>query len=230
MFSTQGRSHQDNPNAFKGILFDFDGTLARTMEDNLEAWRAVTRSYGIELKPEDYYPFEGLPMHEIAARFFRTNNLPAPDVAELVKLKDEWYLKHHRFSFYPGVEELVGVLVQGKVRMGIVTAGLCDRLEKSVPGDFLEKFTAVVTGDMTQRGKPYPDPYLRGASELGVGSEECIVVENAPLGIQAAKSAKSYCVAVCSTLDRRYLTEADEVVNRFEDLKELSVIRRLLTP
>jgi len=228
VFSTQGRSHQDNPSAFKGILFDFDGTLARTMEDNLEAWRAVTRTYGIELKPDDYFPFEGLPMQEIAARFFRMNNLPAPDVGELVKLKDEWYLKNHRFSFYPGVEELIDVLAEGKVRMGIVTAGLRDRLEKSVPGSFLRKFTAVVTGDMTLRGKPHPDPYLRGAGELGVESEECIVVENAPLGIQAAKSAKSYCVAVCSTLERRYLTEADEVVDRFADLKELPVMRRML--
>lgn len=228
MSPVHGHSHQGDPRTFKGILFDFDGTLARTMEDNLEAWRAVTQAYGIELKPDDYFPFEGLPMQEIAARFFRMNNLPAPDVAELVKLKDEWYLKNNRFSFYPGVEELIDVLAEGKVRMGIVTAGLRDRLEKSIPGNFLGKFTAVVTGNMALRGKPHPDPYLKGADELGVDSEECIVVENAPLGIQAAKSAKSYCVAVCSTLHRRYLTEADEVVDRFEDLRGLPVIRRML--
>ena len=223
-----GHSHQGDLRTFRGILFDFDGTLARTMEDNLEAWRAVTQTYGIELKPDDYFPFEGLPMQEIAVRFFRMNNLPAPDVDELVKLKDEWYLKNHRFSFYPGVEELIDVLAEGKVRMGIVTAGLRDRLEKSVPGGFLRKFTAVVTGNTTLRGKPHPDPYLKGADELGVDSEECIVVENAPLGIQAAKNAKSYCVAVCSTLARGYLSEADEVVERFDDLKELPVIRRML--
>ena len=228
MSPVHGHSHQGDLRTFRGILFDFDGTLARTMEDNLEAWRAVTQTYGLELKPDDYFPLEGLPMQEIAARFFRMNNLPAPDVGELVNLKDEWYLKNHRFSFYPGVEELIDVLAQGKVRMGIVTAGLLDRLEKSVPGAFLRKFTAVVTGNMTPRGKPHPDPYLKGADELGVDSQECIVVENAPLGIQAAKNARSYCVAVCSTLDRRYLSEADEVVDRFEDLKELPVIHRML--
>lgn len=213
---------------FRGILFDFDGTLARTMEDNLEAWRAVTRRYGIELKPEDYYPFEGLPLQEIAARFFRTNNLPSPDVAELVKLKDEWYLKHHRFSFYPGVEEFVDFLVQGKVCMGIVTAGLRERLEKSVARDFLEKFTAVVTGDMTPRGKPHPDPYLRGASELGVRPEDCIVVENAPVGIESAKNAGAWCIAVCTTLDRSYLERADEVIDSFEDLKDSETIKQLI--
>ena len=228
MLAMHSRADLDCLRTFRGILFDFDGTLARTMEDNLEAWRAVIRSYGVELKPDDYYPFEGLPMQEIAARFFRMNNLPAPDVVELVKLKDEWYLKNHRFSFYHGVGELLDALAKRKVRMGIVTAGLRNRLEKSVPCDFLENFAAVVTSDMKLRGKPHPDPYLRGASELGVGAEECIVVENAPLGIQAAKSAKCYCVAVCSTLDRRYLAHADEVVDRFEDLKNLPVIRRML--
>jgi beta-phosphoglucomutase len=228
MSPVHGHSFYAGPRAFGGVLFDFDGTLARTMEDNFEAWRAVTRRYGIELEPDDYYPFEGLPLKEIAARFFRVNSLPAPDVAELVKLKDAWYLENHRFSFYAGVEELIDALARGQVRMGIVTAGLRDRLVKSVPHDFLEKFTAVVTGDMTERGKPHPDPYLRGAKGLGLKPEACIVVENAPLGIQAAKKAEAYCVAVCSTLDRRYLSEADEVVDQFTDLEDLPVIRCML--
>jgi beta-phosphoglucomutase len=213
---------------YRGILFDFDGTLARTMEDNLEAWRAVTKGYGIDLKADDYLPFEGLPMKEVAAHFFTINGLAPPDVVELAKLKDEWYLKHHRFSFYPGVEELVDSLAHGRVPMGIVTAGLRGRLEKSVPGDFLEKFTTIVTGNMTQRGKPHPDPYLAGAGALGLNPEDCVVVENAPLGIQAAKSARSYCIAVCTTLGRGYLTEADEIVERFEELSGLSVIRGIL--
>lgn len=213
---------------FKGVLFDFDGTLARTMEDNLEAWRAVTRKYGIDLSPEDYYPYEGLPMQEIAARFFSTRNLPVPDVTELLKSKDEWYLRNHRFAFYPGVEDLVDALAKGSVRMGIVTAGRPDRLVRSVPPAFLRKFTALVTGDMVERGKPHPDPYLRGARGLDVTPDSCVVVENAPLGIQAAKRAGCYCVAVCSTLTRRALSDADDVVDRFADLKELPVIRHIL--
>ena len=213
---------------YRGILFDFDGTLARTMEDNLEAWRAVTRKYGIDLKPDDYFPFEGLPMTEIAARFFTMNGLNPPDVAQLVKLKDDWYLKNHRFSFYPGVEDLIDSLAQAKIPLGIVTAGLRDRLEKSVPGDFLENFTTIVTGNMTQRGKPHPDPYLTGAGALGLDPQECVVVENAPLGIESAKRAGTYCVAVCTTLERGYLTGADEIVERFDELRGLSVIRGML--
>jgi len=213
---------------YRGILFDFDGTLACTMEDNLEAWKAVTKKYGIDVKPDDYFPFEGLPMNEVAARFFTVNGLTPPDVSELVALKDEWYLEHHRFSFYPGVEDLVDSLVQATVPLGIVTAGLRDRLERTVPGDFLAKFATVVTGDMTHRGKPYPDPYVAGANAMGLDPKECIVVENAPLGIQAAKSAQSYCIAVCTTLERGYLIGADDIVERFEDLRRVPVIRGML--
>ncbi|MBI3494107.1 MAG: HAD family phosphatase [Acidobacteria bacterium] len=213
---------------FQGILFDFDGTLARTMEDNLEAWRAVTRPHGIELSPDDYFPYEGLPMAEIAARFFGARKLTVPDVPALLKSKDEWYLAHHRFALYPGVEEFVDRCAHLQIRMGIVTAGLRDRIVSPVPKGFLEKFTALVTGDMTSRGKPHPDPYLRGAQELGLPPDACIVVENAPLGIQAAKSAAAYCVAVCSTLARGYLSEADAIVERFEDMSALPAIRRLL--
>ena len=213
---------------YKGILFDFDGTLARTMEDNLEAWRAVTKGYGIDLKGDDYFPFEGLPMKEVAARFFTSKGLTPPDVKDLVAQKDEWYLKHHQFSFYPGVEDLINSLARAKVPLGIVTAALRDRLERTVPQEFLEKFTTVLTGNMIERGKPFPDPYLAGARALGLDPQECIVVENAPLGIEAAKSAKAYCVAVCTTLARKYLTAADDIVDRFEDLRSVTVIRSML--
>ncbi|GAI93777.1 unnamed protein product, partial [marine sediment metagenome] len=110
---------------------------------------------------------------------------------------------------------------------GIVTAGLSERVHNSVPLKFLSKFDVVITGDKTIRGKPFSDPYLKGAEELGLKPEECIVVENAPLGIQAAKSAGAYCIAICSTLDRSYLEEADEIVEKFEDLNTLDFIKQL---
>ena len=212
----------------KGILFDFDGTLARTMEDNLAAWRAVISDYGFCLQPEDYYQLEGLRLEEVAAALFRKQKLTVPDVRELARLKDEHYLKNHRFSFYPGVEVLVDLLELSRIPMGIVTAGVQERLRKSVPAPFLMKFQSIVTCDMTLRGKPHPDPYLRGAKELQLNPEDCLVIENAPLGIKAAKSANAYCIAICSTLRRALLDDADEIVSSFEDLLDLPIIQGLL--
>ncbi len=78
------------------------------------------------------------------------------------------------------------------------------------------------------KGKPFPDSYIKGAETRGITPESCIVVENAPLGITAAKKAGSYCLAVYYTLDHKHLTDADEIVASFADLMSSSAIREVL--
>ncbi len=212
---------------FRGVLFDLDGVLAKTMDDNFEAWKAAMRDFKTDIATEDYFPLEGMNLYEIAKILCKINNIDVSDYADIVKKKEEYYLKNNSFELYPNVEGFVDYLKSKNVLMGIVTAGLPERLHSSVPLEFLSKFDVVIAGDKTTRGKPFPDPYLKGAQELGLKPEESIVVENAPLGIQAAKSAGAYCIAICSTLDRSYLEEADEIVEKFEDLNTLDVIKQL---
>jgi len=213
---------------YKAVLFDLDGTLARTMEDNFKAWKAAFGECGIDIKPEDYYPLEGLRLHEVAKRLSQAYNFEAPDERELVRKKEKYYLENHRFALYLGVEELLTLLRSKNVPLAVVTAGLANRLRNSVPQEFLKKFDGIVTGDGAEEGKPSPVPYLRAAEKLGVEPEDCIVVENTPLGIESAKNAGAYCVAICSTLRESYLEKADEVLNSFEYLKNSGAIKQLL--
>ena len=213
---------------YRAVLFDLDGTLAMTMEDNFRAWRAALLKYGVEINIEDYYPLEGLRLHEVARKFSEKYHLKDTDEKEIVKTKERYYLDNHQFTFYPGVEELITLLRSKNVLIAMVTAGLANRINNSVPIKFLEKFDCIVTGDGTEEGKPSPEPYLRAAEQLEVEPEECIAVENAPLGIESAKNAGIYCIAICSTLGKSYLEEADEVVDSFESLKDLETIKQLL--
>ena len=213
---------------YKAVLFDLDGTLAMTMEDNFKAWRAALSEYGINIKPEDYYPLEGLRLHEIARSFSERYHLKDTDEKEIVKRKEKHYLDNHQFALYPGVEKLITLLRSRNIPIAMVTAGLTNRLKNSVPLEFLAKFDSIITGDGTDAGKPSPAPYLRAAEKLGVAPKECIAVENAPLGIESAKNAGAYCVAICSTLDKSYLEKADEVLDSFECLQDSEVIRQLL--
>jgi beta-phosphoglucomutase-like phosphatase (HAD superfamily) len=112
--------------------------------------------------------------------------------------------------------------------MAIITAGHLDQLKLSVPEYFLNHFDALVTGDQVSRGKPDPEPYLRGAESLGLAPQECIAVENAPLGVQSARRARIYCIAICSTVSRDKLAEADEILESFEDLRSSVKIRQML--
>ena len=80
-----------------------------------------------------------------------------------------------------------------------------------------------MSGDDSVRGKPHPDPYLNAATKLGVLPQECLVIENAPLGIKSAKRAGIYCIAICSTLDKSYLSEADKIVENIKDINNILI-------
>jgi len=211
----------------KGILFDFDGTLAKTMEDHYAAWKNTLLPLGIKLQPEEYFPFEGMTVHRIAQKVCEDYGLSFSLSTDLIKKKEEYYLRNNSFSFYPGVEEMIIFFKKEGFKLGIVTAGLLDRIKKTVSEDFLALFEVIITGDQTKEGKPSPEPYLKGLDRLGLGPEQCIVIENAPLGIKAAKAAGTYCIAIVSTVERQELMEADEIIDSFSNLLNSKVLTYL---
>jgi beta-phosphoglucomutase len=202
------------------VLFDFDGVLGDTMKDNLLAWQKAMATVGVAMDANEYYLREGMKLVDVARELCEIGKIPLEGISfeAIVQEKEKHYLRDNSFSFYPGVVELIDALVSNGVPFGLVTAARPDRLAASVPADFLKKFSVLVTGDLTKKGKPDPEPYLLGAQLLGVPIAECTVVENAPLGIHSAKTAGAYCIAICSTLSAGHLKEADEVVPTFKDL------------
>lgn len=214
--------------ALKGILFDFDGTLADTMAGHYLAWKSALGEYGISIEADDYYPLEGAGLHEVAREFTKGLAWTEATIDELVRKKKKYYVDRQSITFFPGVEPLISELKNRKVPMAIVTAGHLDQLRLSVPQRFLEQFDALITGDLFVRGKPDPEPYLRGAEKLGLTPADCIAIENSPLGVQSARRANIYCIAICSTVGRDDLIEADEILERFEDIRNSIKIGKIL--
>lgn len=213
---------------FKGILFDFDGTLADTMTEHFLAWKAALGDYGISIEARDYFPFEGMGLNELARKFTKKLSLSENELRSLVQKKKGVFIDRQSTAFYPGVESLILELKKRNIPMAIVTTSHIDQLESSIPERFLKQFDALITGDLVVLSKPDPEPYLRGAASIGLFPEQCIAVENAPLGIQSARRAKIYCIAICTTVNRKDLAEADEIVDQFEDLRDSPRIRELL--
>ena len=203
---------------YKAILFDFDGVIGRTMEDNYTAWKNVLSQFGIELTKDEYFLLEGLNTIELAKLLLSKNGKATNQAAEIVKAKEEYYLKNNHFSLYEGVEETIHSLKKNGYLLAIVSAANYARLSKTLDPSILNEFNTVITGDNIDRGKPFPDPYLTAAKELGIEPSECLVVENAPVGIEAAKNANMYCIAITSTLDRKYLLKADKIIGNFSML------------
>lgn len=214
---------------YHGILFDFDGVLARTMEDNFRAWQQVFADMGKHITPDEFYPLEGMRLQEVALKLGTVFGVSYINPDEIIHNKEAYYLHNHTFSLYPGVEDLVERLWQAKVPMGIVTAGGIERIQKTLSSDFFGKFTAIITNENGGRGKPHPDPYLAGAKEIAVLPHECIVIENAPLGVASAKAANTYCIGITSTVSREALQGADEIIEYFSDLHHIASMRQLFS-
>ena len=202
---------------YKAILFDFDGVLADTMQDNFLAWKKSFADFKVEIEGEDYFPLEGMKLIRVAKTISKKYNVDL-DPEEIVRKKNKHYLLDHSFSFYEGVPELIDLLKKKGKFLAIVSASPREKLERTVSPEFLNKFDAVVSGDDTEKGKPDPTPYLVAMDKLGVSPKESIVIENAPLGIKSAKRAGIYCIAITTTLDKKILAEADEIINNHREL------------
>lgn len=204
---------------FKAALFDFDGTLADTMEDNFLAWKKSFSRYNVNMAREDYFPLEGLTLPEIAERICKKYSIDSKNSIDIVKFKNEFYIKHNKFRFYPGAENLIKNLKKSK-SLALVSASPKEKLKKTVPEYFLNSFDVIVSGDDIKHGKPDPEPYLKAIETLSLDSRSCIAIENAPLGIQSAKAAKVYCIAITNTLPREELEIADKIVDNLKDLEK----------
>jgi mannitol-1-/sugar-/sorbitol-6-phosphatase len=108
-------------------------------------------------------------------------------------------------------------------RLAVVTSCSAPLAAARLEGARLPTPAVLITSDMTDRGKPFPDPYLAGAAALGADPADCLVIEDAPAGVAAARAAGMAVWAVTTTHVAGELGEADAV---FGDLRE--IVMRLL--
>ncbi len=203
---------------FKAVLFDFDGVLGNTMEDNYQAWLYALGLYGASFSKLEYFLAEGNRVSDIAADVLARHGKDPKYGPQVAQAKDTYYNQHNNFRFHEGVEEIIPKLKRNGIKLAVVSGAARMRLVTPKTETFLSSFDAVITADECKRGKPDPEPYLNAATKLGLEPGDCVVVENAPLGIESAKRAGMYCIAICSTLTEEYLTKADRIVKDFNAL------------
>ena len=207
----------------KAVLFDMDGVVVQSMEDHFEGWRKALADYGIEVMPEELYIIEGSGGQEIASQFTRKFNLPFDEADNIFRKKDEYYQEIKNTALYPNFFEIVRWVKEKELKTGLVTGGERPRVIDTLSElELSEQFDVVVTASDVRFTKPSPEPYLRAVADLQVEAEDAVVLENAPLGIRAARAAGMRCVAVSTTLPVKYLKEADVVTdNLYEALDAL---------
>lgn len=196
----------------KAIIFDFDGVLVDSMPDHSEAWKQTFASVGISIERKDIYELEGSNQRQIVDIMFRRNGrIPTEEeIDDLARKKIEIFDRIQKVRIFDGMKELL-LSLTGKYKLAVVSGSNRKFIEDTVKNSFPDTFQVIISGEDVEKSKPSPEPYLKAVEKLGVGAKDCLVIENAPLGIRSAKSAGLRCIGVPSYLDRESLKEADVI-------------------
>ncbi len=212
----------------KALLFDFDGVLAETLPDHFYAWQQVLIPLGIEPDDLTLRLSEGSPAYKIAIALAAHQGLKISEelAKEYAAKKNQVFRARTKAPIYPGILELITFAQNHSMTVGLVTGTAMANIRAVLPAKLLSNFDTIVTDQDTQRGKPNPDPYLKAAENLQISPRDCLVVENAPLGIQSAKAAGAFCVGLTTTLPREHLQGADVICrNHFELLQRMPELK-----
>ncbi len=211
----------------KAVLLDFDGVIANTIAYHVQAWQQVFASYQVEILAEDVCLLEGQLAEEIGRQLAQQKKVSLNEMTlkEMVKQKRAIYNQITKATVFPASRKLIELLKQNSIKIALVTGAIRQNIEPITGIEFLRNFDTIITGNEVVNTKPHPEPYLTAAKKLNVLPGECLVIENAPLGIRAAKLAAMFCIAVKTTIrDEKYLKEADLIVS---DISGIPIIELL---
>ena len=211
---------------YRAVLFDMDGVITDTMPLHFEAWKTAFEPFGVTVDKMDVYLREGMTSKAMAQEIARAKGKVIPEevmnmiVDEKTGIFSELVLE--QAISYDCVRETLKMLRNNDIKLALVTGSKRVSLVSVLKKVGLEgAFDVIVSADDITNGKPDPEPYLVAMEKLEVPALDCVVVENAPLGIKAAKAAKvGFVIALKSTLDASYLQEADNIIPSFPDLHQ----------
>lgn len=213
------------------VLFDFDGVIANTLTYHVQAWQQVFAAHGVEILAEDVCLLEGQLAEEIGRQLAEQKGVSLTEnmLREMVRQKRAIYNQITQAMVYPAARRLIDYLKENALKIALVTGALRQNVETVTGKEFLTQFDAIIAGNDVARTKPHPDPYLAAAEKLNVPPEECLVIENAPLGIRAARLAGMFCIALKTTIrDDAQLSEADLIVDDIADLLRDDLLKQIL--
>ncbi|MBI3946207.1 MAG: HAD family phosphatase [Armatimonadetes bacterium] len=215
----------------QGVIFDLDGVLVDSSALHLESWRIVGAERGFTMTEALFRETFGMPNAQIFVRLFG-HPLPEEEARELSERKEAVYreLAVGRLEALPGVVPLLRALRAEGFRLALGSSTPMSNIRVILDAiGVRECFDAVVCADDVTHGKPHPEVFLKAAERIGVPPECCVVVEDALVGVQAAKAAGMRCLAVTTTHPRERLQEADRVVDHLTEVTPAD-FRALLAP
>jgi beta-phosphoglucomutase family hydrolase len=206
----------------KAVIFDMDGVIIDSEPFHWEVNKRIFTSLGIDVSEEEYCRYIGVSNTNMWTSIRRGHGL-GQSVEELVQMQVNGnidFMKRERVDPVEGVIDLIAGLKYAGLLLGIASSSPYRIIEM-----VLEKFNlrgffdGMVSGEDFKNGKPAPDIFLAAAEMLKVSPEQCVVIEDATHGVEAAKAAGMKCIGFKNTHSPgQRLEKADMIVDDFKSI------------
>jgi HAD superfamily hydrolase (TIGR01509 family) len=212
----------------KAVLFDMDGVIYDSMSNHSVSWHESMKDFGLDMPYEGAYVYEGMRGVETIKTLARAQwnrELTDDEAQEMYAHKAKLFAEQCLLTpaqIMPGIKSLMEQIKADGLKICVVTGSaqhaLLDKLLIDFKGLLQEEL--IVTAFDVKHGKPNPEPYLKGMAKAEAKPNQCIVIENAPLGVQAGHTAGCFTIGITTgPISEKELTKAgaDIVFKSMED-------------
>ena len=219
-----------------GLIFDVDGVIADTEAVNARASIKIFADLlgveGVVRKDFEAGLGRGAEEYVKAGAGVHGLELTEEQIKKVTQVRQEYFLKilsQEPLPPFPGVLELMDKAMKREdFRLAIATSGTLEKSRAVLEAANVPYQKMIyINGDHVKNKKPDPELFLLAAERMDIAPSNCVVIEDAPNGVQAAKAAGAKCIAVTNSTSAANLSEADLICDSLEQI-DLEIITRLI--
>jgi|LSQX01.1.fsa_nt_gb beta-phosphoglucomutase family hydrolase len=204
------------------VIFDMDGVIVDSEPIHFEIDKRVLKRFNILADDDMLMPYVGVSNPDMWKDLKNKHRIPM-SVEELLELQNKLkieVLNETKMEAMDGIKELLADLRHNNIKLAVASSSPRFFIEMVLKmTNIMEFFDIILSGEEVQRGKPFPDIFLRTAEMLKVLPQECIVIEDSMHGVEAALAAEMKCVGFSNpNSGSQDLSKASSIVNNIGDI------------
>ncbi len=207
------------------VLFDFDGVISDTEKSNAAYLQRALSHYGISLTEKEWRSLLGINDPSRVKQFLRHADPPV-DFETFYAYRNSLgnTYENGELELMPGLLPVLRELRQREIGTALVSSTSSHLIEAGLNQLGLTSyFDVVICGDMVQNRKPDPEPYLRAIQFMDARPQECLVIEDSPVGIRAGKAAGALVIGFCGSEISQDISQSDYRLDSFWDFFKLPI-------
>lgn len=206
----------------KAVIFDMDGVLVNTEPVYYKVIKEILNENGHDIDYKEYGKYIGMTNEntwELLKKEYSIN-IDTNELIDNMMILKNVIIRRDGYELIDGIERLLENLKQNNIKIGLASSSpIFDILDVTKSTNIYKYFDKLVSGESVENSKPSPDVFLKALQELGINSEECIVIEDSKNGVLAAKSANIKCIGFFNKdSGKQDLSSSDIIISSMVDI------------